>query len=128
MHLSSNAKILIADDMTAMRVALRRAFVQMGYNNIIEAADGAEAFAILEANDDTALVISDWNMEPMDGLALLAAVRAAIRLQKLPFILMSAEVSQSLRDKAGTAGASLVLPKPFDVKILRKAIDELVAP
>ena len=128
MHLSSDAKILIVDDMTAMRTALRRAFVQMGCRNIVEAADGAEAFAALEANDDTALVISDWNMEPMDDLALLAAVRAAVRLQELPFILMSSEADQRLRDKASAVGASLVLQKPFDVEVLRKAIDELVAP
>lgn len=126
MHLDSAAKIIIADDMPAMLTGLRRALAQLGFTHVIEAADGAEAFAALGANPDTALVISDWNMEPMDGLALLGAVRADARFRKLPFILISADAG-AVREKAARAGVSLVLAKPFDAEVLRKAIAEAAA-
>jgi two-component system, chemotaxis family, chemotaxis protein CheY len=63
-------------------------------------------------------------MEPMDGLALLRAVRADARFRTLPFILISADAG-AVRDKAADAGASLVLSKPFDANALRAAIAEL---
>ena len=128
MELEPSAKILIVDDLMPMRTALRSALKRMGYEYVIEAADGTEALAALDVDGDTALVISDWNMEPMDGLALLVAIRADDRFQKLPFMLISAQGDQTLFTKAYAAGASLVLPKPFNVEILRKAITELVVP
>ncbi len=121
MSLSSAAKIIIVDDVAMMLTGLRRALTQLGFSDIIEAHDGAQAFAALEANTDTALIISDWNMEPMDGLALLHAVRADARFRDLPFILVSAN-AEIVRDTAAAAGASMVLAKPFDVNALRAAI------
>ena len=125
MHLDSAAKIIIADDMISMLVGLRRALAQLGFTNVIEAADGTAAVAALDVNPDTTLVISDWNMEPMDGLALLGAVRADARFQNLPFILISADASPSMRERAAKAGVSLVLAKPFDVEMLRVAMASL---
>lgn len=125
MHLDSAAKIIIADDMISMLVGLRRALAQLGFTNVIEAADGTAAVAALDVNPDTTLVISDWNMEPMDGLALLGAVRADARFQNLPFILISADASPSMRARAAKAGVSLVLAKPFDVEMLRVAMASL---
>ncbi len=127
MKLEGDAKILIADDLPEMRVALRRALARLGFRNVFETADGTEALAALEANSDTLLVISDWNMEPMDGLALLTAVRADVRFQELPFILVSADAGVNLCDQARAAGVSLILPKPFDVEILRQTIAALDA-
>ena len=115
------AKIIIVDDVAMMLAGLRRALAQLNFTNIVEAHDGAEAFAMLETHADTALIISDWNMEPMDGLALLQKVRADACFRNLPFILISAN-AEIVRDKAAAAGASLVLAKPFDVNALRAAI------
>jgi two-component system chemotaxis response regulator CheY len=125
MRLASTAKILIVDDLPALVTGLRRALGQLGFTNVIEAANGEEALALLQGNNDTVLVISDWNMEPMDGLALLKALRADARFAKLPFILASAEANADLRRRANTAGVSLILPKPFDVAALRTAIADL---
>lgn len=125
MQLSGSAKIIIADDLIPMLVALRRALNQLGLTNVYEGVSGVEALAALHENPDAALVISDWNMLPMDGLEFLAAIRADARFHTLPFILISAETSPHLRDKAMAGGASLVLPKPFDAEILRKAIADI---
>lgn len=122
MHLAETSKIILADDAPAMLTGMRRALAQLGCTEIIEAENGQEALALLKANPDTALIISDWNMEPMDGLAFLAAVRADPDFQGLPFILASADASATLREKAAKLGVSFVLAKPFDAATLRKAI------
>ena len=121
MNLGPDAKIIIADDTIPMLIALRRALVQLGYANIIEAENGEEAFAALKVNPDTQLIISDWNMSPMDGLELLTAVRAGTQFQKLRFILVSADAA-GVRVKALEAGATHVLAKPFGVEKLREII------
>jgi two-component system chemotaxis response regulator CheY len=121
MKQGNTAKIIIADDLASMRVGLRRALKQLGFENVLEGASGTEAMALLEANADTALIISDWNMEPMDGLEFLRAVRMDARFKSLPFILVSADANPHMRDKAAVAGVSLVLAKPFDAGILSKA-------
>ena len=128
MKLDPAAKICIVDDTSSMLIGLRRALLKLGYGTVIEATNGQEAFAGLEANADTALVISDWNMAPMDGLALLAAVRADKRFHKLPFILISADAGPHLREKAAQLDVSLVLAKPFDAEKLRAAINDVPEP
>jgi len=127
MQLYPTSKIMIVDDMPALLTGLRRTLARLGFENVIEAADGAEALALLLGNTDVVLIISDWNMEPMDGLAFLTVVRADQRFQSLPFILASADASPTLREQAVKAGVSLVLAKPFDATTLRVAIASLEA-
>jgi two-component system chemotaxis response regulator CheY len=122
MLLSSASKIIIADDLIPMLVSLRRVLNQLGLSEIYEAVSGEEALTALDEHPDTALVISDWNMQPIDGLELLEAIRKDARFKTLPFILVSAETSPRLREQAMNAGASAVLAKPFDPETLRKTI------
>ncbi len=121
MDLDPAAKIIIADDAPAMLIGLRRALLQLGFLDVVPADNGREAIAALEANLDARLVISDWNMPEMDGMELLARVRADARFAKVPFILVSADAG-AVRDKAMKLGASKVLAKPFDAETLRDTI------
>lgn len=118
------AKIIIADDAPAMLIGLRRALLQLGFLDVLPTENGKEAWTALETNLDAHLVISDWNMPEMDGLELLARVRADARFAKLPFILISADAG-AVRDKAERLGVSLVLAKPFDAAALQRAIASL---
>lgn len=124
MDLGPTAKIIIADDTIPMMMALRRALTQLGYANIIEAENGAEAFTALKANPDTALILSDWNMGPMDGLELLRAVKGDPRFAGVPFILISADAG-AVQGRALEAGAAHVLSKPCSADVLRQSIAAL---
>ena len=115
------AKILVVDDLAGMRSALRQVLSKLGFETVVECEDGVQALDCLRA-DDITLVISDWQMEPMDGLALLHEVRNDARLAALPFILVSGEATPQLHERANAAGASLVLSKPFGPETLRDAL------
>lgn len=115
------ARILVVDDLAGMRAALRHTLGKLGFDTVIECADGVQALDCLK-NDEITLVISDWQMEPMDGLALLREVRNDARLKSLPFILVSGEATPGLHERANAAGASLILSKPFGPEILRAAL------
>jgi len=62
--------ILVVEDNAMMRTALLDVMDMLGYR-VLEAADGREALAVCEQHrKDISLVLSDWVMPSMSGLAL----------------------------------------------------------
>jgi CheY-like chemotaxis protein len=66
--------VLIVDDAALIRQRVRRCLTAADLR-VVEASDGAEALAIVRANPDIALVVSDVHMPRMDGLQLLEKIR-----------------------------------------------------
>jgi two-component system chemotaxis response regulator CheY len=119
-------RILIVDDHATMRRIIRMQLATLGYRDIDEAADGEEAFAKLRAGH-FALVIADWNMEPVTGFDLLRLVRAEETLRALPFIMITAEAKSENFEAAKEAGVDGYVAKPFDVATLRQRIETALA-
>jgi two-component system chemotaxis response regulator CheY len=119
------ANVLIVDDYATMRHILRGLLQQIGFTNIDDAADGTSALAKLREQPFD-LVISDWNMEPMSGLALLKEVRADNALKNLPFIMVTAESKVENVVAAKEAGVSNYIVKPFNADTLKKKIEAAV--
>lgn len=115
-------KVLVVDDYSTMRRIIRGLLTQLGYTDIDEAADGAEALQKLrEAH--YGLVISDWNMEPMNGYDLLTKVREDDELRTTPFIMVAAESIAEHFAAAKKAGVDNFIAKPFNAATLKSKID-----
>jgi two-component system, chemotaxis family, chemotaxis protein CheY len=124
MSIHHDSQILIVDDSASVRSIIRKILTQLGYKNIDEASDGGDALAkIAEKQFD--LVISDWNMEPMDGRALLEKVRAIEKYAKLPFIIMTADPAINKIVQAKNARVSSFINKPFTAESLKAKISEI---
>jgi two-component system chemotaxis response regulator CheY len=120
-------KVLIVDDDAAARGVLRRLLSRLGIEDVEEAGDGSAALACLrEARFD--LVVSDWNMEPMNGIDLLRAVRADAALAGVAFVMLTAEERPENVVAARTCGASAYLVKPVDAERLRAGIAAALTP
>ncbi|MFN7085468.1 MAG: sigma-54-dependent transcriptional regulator [Burkholderiales bacterium] len=106
--------VLLVEDDQDLREALC-ATVQLAGYEVVAAADGRAALEVL-ARQPVGLVISDVQMQPMDGHALLAAVKASH--PALPVVLMTAfgEVEKAVA--AMRNGASDYLLKPFEPEAL----------
>jgi len=113
-----NMPILIVDDYKTMLRIIRNLLKQLGFNNVDEAIDGSSALQKLR-DKDCALIISDWNMEPMSGLQLLKEVRADVKLKELPFIMITAESKSENVIAAKEAGVSNYIVKPFNAATLK---------
>jgi two-component system, chemotaxis family, chemotaxis protein CheY len=100
---------------------VRNLLHQLGLEDVDEANDGASALAKLRARR-FGLIISDWAMEPMNGLELLQQVRADPDLAPLPFIMITAENRAERVAKAEQAGANGYIVKPFTAETLRDRI------
>ncbi len=114
--------ILIVDDFPIMRGIIRRMLTKrFNLNNIIEADDGAVAWDIL-GKEKVDMIICDWNMPNMTGIALLKKIRADKRLGHLPFVMVTAEGKKENVIEATKAGVTGFIVKPFTAKDLGKKL------
>lgn len=115
-------KILVVDDSSTMRRIVTSSLQHIGFSDLVEAADGQDALDLYDAS--VALVIADWNMPRMDGVALAAALRA--RGETVPVLVVTARSTRDEILEAVQAGASGYLVKPFTPQVLREKIEALV--
>lgn len=126
MQLDQNTPILVVDDYKTMVKIVRHLLSQLGYTNVDDAANGAEAFEKMQSQQ-YGLVISDWNMEPMTGFELLQKVRASGTHSQVPFIMVTAESQPENVAAAKAAGVNNYLVKPFNQQSLKNKIDQVFA-
>lgn len=122
----AKTRVLVADDMMTMRKVVAKNCKDIGFTDIIEASDGADAWKkISEANPPIGLVISDWNMPNMTGLELLKKIRGDAKLAKTPVMLVTAESEKSQIEEAIKSGVDGYVIKPFTPQTLRDKLEAI---
>jgi len=114
--------ILLVDDYNTMVRIIRNLLMQVGFEHVDHASDGACALQRLR-DKRYSLVISDWNMEPMSGYDLLCDMRADPRLAEVPFIMITAQSNPEHVMAARQAGANNFIVKPFNAQTLKATIE-----
>ena len=116
------SKVLIAEDSGVMRKIILRTLNGLGFNDVVEAADGAIAWDAFQS-DHFDLVLSDWNMPNMSGIELLRAIRESGA--DVPVLMITTESEQSRVVDAIQAGANSYLVKPFDPETLSQKLESI---
>jgi two-component system, NtrC family, response regulator HydG len=130
--LSDRTDVLVVDDEPDIRWALRYVLEGAGYT-VYEAPDGKPAFEQLITHPRGMVVLLDWNMPGMDGLALLQAVAADLPIAtRNAYILLSAYADARRTLPLALAQVltqvdAQVLGKPFDVDDLLAAVERATA-
>jgi two-component system, chemotaxis family, chemotaxis protein CheY len=122
-----SAQILLVDDSISMRKLLRAMIEADGYHNITEADHGVEAFKkIIE--HEFHILLTDWKMEPMDGMELSRRVRHHHReeVSTMPIVLVTAFADQKLVAEARDLGINEVLSKPVAAKVIQSKLETLL--
>jgi len=119
-----NMKILVVDDFPTMRRIIRNLLKELEFVNVDEAEDGVAGLEKLKGGN-YGLVVSDWNMPNMDGLAMLQAIRADPSLAKLPVLMVTAEAKKENIIAAAQAGANGYVVKPFTAVTLEEKITKI---
>lgn len=122
--------ILVVDDHIATCEILADALEIQGYQ-VQTAADGRQAWDLVRQNPTAYdLVLSDVNMPRMDGLELLARIRADA--PEIQVILMTGHPDPAIPVQAERLGAVGVLLKPWGLeqlyRTLQRAISERACP
>ncbi|MFG3226903.1 SpoIIE family protein phosphatase [Kitasatospora sp. NPDC048194] len=105
------ARVLVADDNADMRGYLTRLLRGSGYE--VQAVPHGQAALDSARREAPDLVVSDVMMPRLDGLQLVAALRADRRTAGVPVLLLSARAGQESSIEGLEAGADDYLVKPF---------------
>ncbi len=115
--------ILLVEDDARLRAALAETLRLAGFE-VCEAADGSAALQVLAATP-VAAVVTDYQMQPMDGSTLLTRIRD--RLPQLPVLMTTAYGSIEHAVASMLAGATDYLVKPFPAEALVERLERLVS-
>ena len=112
---------LVDDDISSLSV-MKLIIFGMGIVNIESFTDARQAWSYIR-DGAPGVIVSDWNMDPMSGLELLALVRKSEITHDIPFIMVTANTSENYWRRAIKEGASDFLFKPFALSALRGAVE-----
>lgn len=125
-ELNLNMKVLIVDDFATMRKIVRNILKQIGFTNIVEADDGANALSIIK-QEKIDFVVTDWNMPNMTGLELLKNIRSTEKAKDVPVLMVTAEgLAENVVD-AVKAGVDNYVVKPFTAETVQEKIEQIFA-
>ena len=116
-----SGRILVVDDTEANRDLLSRRLRRQGH--AVDTADGGRSALEAMAKSEFDLVLLDLMMPDINGLQILAWLKANPALQHIPVIMISAldEIDSIVR--CIEAGAEDYVPKPFDPVLLGARIE-----
>lgn len=136
-HPSSRRKfdlpILVAEDSVLLRKLILETLNSAGYSNILLATNGAEAWQVLselkergeDLTKEICCVITDIEMPQMDGHRLTKLIKSDPVLSRLPVVIFSSLISDTMRVKGEEVGANAQLSKP-EIGNLLTVIDNLL--
>jgi diguanylate cyclase (GGDEF)-like protein len=116
-------KVLIVDDFSTIRAAMRGLVQQMGHS-VIEAEDGSKALKVY-AQDRPDLVLIDVVMPVMDGYEAARQMRQDRPDEWVPIIFLSSKEADQDLDRAIEAGGDDYLVKPVSFVVLNAKIRAL---
>ncbi|MBU7583575.1 MAG: SpoIIE family protein phosphatase [Nostoc sp. TH1S01] len=117
---NSPFKILVIDDDRLIQIVLKQALQSQGYE-VILASTGIQGLEQAYQHNP-ALIISDWQMEEMDGLELCRKIKSEPSLSAAFFILLTSRKAVEDRVEGLDTGADDFLSKPIEVNELKARV------
>lgn len=118
---------LIVDDNKHMCLLVKSILNAFGVRNVVEAADGADAFKALK-HFPADIIICDWVMQPLDGLDFVRLVRTGKDSPNpyVPVIMLTGHTEMHRVVEAREAGANEFLAKPISPMKLYARITSII--
>ncbi len=117
-------KILVVDDFSATRTILINQLRKIGFSNTIEAEDVFSALARLKSSLFD-LVVIDWSVSDMSGLALLRQIREDSDLKQIPVLMTISDDLQGDIISAIKAGLNDYIIKPVEVHEFKQKLEKI---
>ena len=118
-------KVIVIDDVELNRVILKEAF--KNDFEVLEAENGALGLQKIKENqDDVSAVFLDIIMPEMDGFAVLQELNISSLIQKIPVFLITTDATSAVIERAYDYGAVDVIPKPFNLMIIKRRVQNMI--
>jgi len=112
-------QILVVDDDPASVAFLTEFLKQIGFSEVVTAANGKEALQCVEKSPPR-LVLLDYRLPDLDGIEVLRRIKA--QHPALPVIMVTAYPNTAGIDRVITQGAYDLVIKPVDLRYLEQAV------
>jgi two-component system, cell cycle response regulator DivK len=120
-------RILVVEDNLDNRRILVYRLKRIGDFDIIEASNGEEALAIVQASSPPDLIFMDLKMPVMDGWEATKKIRQLQLGRDIPIIALTAQAMAGDEQKALAAGCDDYLAKPIvDLSVVRTKMERLL--
>ncbi|MFO7877435.1 MAG: S16 family serine protease [Desulfovermiculus sp.] len=120
-YVSRSFQILVVDDEDITRENIAHILSKENFQ-VLTAKDGQEAIELV-AEHKIDLIITDMKMEKVDGLQLLERIKHDA--PEIEIILITGYATVNTAVEALRSGAAHYLPKPLNLDVLRKTVDEI---
>ena len=119
-------RVLVVDDSKFVRKTF--ATILRGSFDVREEADGEAAWSAIESDNSIVLVFTDLDMPKLNGLALLARMRAStdVRVRELPAVVISGAEEPAMKQRAREAGAHDFISKSADATEVLTRLDNVL--
>ncbi len=125
----SRLNVLIADHDHRTASLVQRILFSFGFRNLDVTTNGESALALLRTRPYD-IIITEWNMQPVDGLSLVLAIRNAREDKRIrrdiPIIMLTARSDINSVQTARDAGITEFLAKPFSAKTISNRIIQII--
>ncbi|HZU71159.1 MAG TPA: response regulator [Acidimicrobiales bacterium] len=116
--------VLLVDDAPDIRLLERAVLARRGHE-VLEAASGREALALLNDGPLPTVVVLDVQMPEMDGWETLSSIRRHPRAADIPVILCTVKSRSQDEARAWRGGCDGYLIKPFPIARLAEEVEEV---
>ncbi len=114
--------ILVVDDFADSRNAITTLLMANGFENLLEAASGADVLSLLDSGQAVDLLLLDIRMPGMDGREVLDYMKSHVELKSIPVIMVTAVDDVESVIECIEHGADDHLTKPVDEVLLRARV------
>src|SRR5580704_15134229 len=121
--MDTSLPVLVVDGSRTMTAIIAKLVQDVGFTNVDQVNDGPAALARLREKKYH-LVLSDWDMRPMNGTELIAQIRQDPANSRTPVIMITAKCDA---DASWLSGADGYLMKPFNASDLGEKIAEVLS-
>lgn len=120
-HYLNSLFVLLVEPSNSQKKIVINQLEELGISQYQSVDTGQQALEVVD-NEQPDLVISAMFLEDMSGTELVLEMRANPLAEDIPFMLISSVTSRAELEPIKQAGASAVLPKPFNAGDLKRAI------
>ena len=110
--LFSSLKVLLVED-DSFQLKLLTTYLEKQGHQVIAVDNGQQALQQL-MNDQPQLIISDFKMEPMDGMELSKTIRSTTHYENIYLILITGDKDKDIMSEAFNIGVDDFISKPIN--------------
>ena len=125
----AHVRVLVADRDMRVATLVKRVLRSFGFSMIETAGSGEAALDKLRA-EKFDLIITEWNMQPINGIELVKAIRTAKEEERLrrdiPIIMLTAQGQKEAVEQARDSGINEFLVKPFSAHTLSHRLIQVI--